>query len=380
MSQHSEKECIDASTTNIGLCTSPLNKFVWNMANTRVLLDLWKDNYNALTSARRNTNIYKQMAAEFSNTFNIVPPLTGYQIQSKIRNLRKQFRREKLQVGSSGGAPSKWWPYDIVAKIIGGEASLDNDLLSQSQNFSTQDFQDGQVATMEDGKETVSILNTEALDDASDVQSIVTIPDEEPTQSTSGCNKRRSSDDEKTLNKIAKTEPVRKNKKTNFFSEYLKIANKNLDVQIRSQELRIREVVALERICDAIENAPKAQVDVSKAQGDIGKGKSYWKNMESVLAVLRLRRRTLINDESITHPFSYLDLASFKLNQQGYLIERKVWVRPKSSQWFNEIFTQMEECDFKEHFRVNRNTFNFLVNELHPHLGKLPQLCENLFQ
>ncbi|XP_047143531.1 uncharacterized protein LOC105848991 isoform X2 [Hydra vulgaris] len=311
MSQHSEKECIDASTTNIGLCTSPLNKFVWNMANTRVLLDLWKDNYNALTSARRNTNIYKQMAAEFSNTFNIVPPLTGYQIQSKISNLRKQFRREKLQVGSSGGAPSKWWPYDIVAKIIGGEAFLDNDLLSHSQNFSIQDFQDGQIATMEDGKETVSILNTEALDDTSDVQSIVTIPDEEPTQSTSGCNKRRSSDDEKTLNKIAKTEP-----------------------------------------------------------GDIGKGKSYWKNMESVLAVLRLRRRTLINDESITHPFSYLNLASFKLNQQGYLIERKVWVRPKSSQWFNEIFTQMEECEFKEHFRVNRNTFNFLVNELHPHLGK----------
>ncbi|XP_047127767.2 uncharacterized protein LOC124808621 [Hydra vulgaris] len=30
----------------------------------------------------------------------------------------------------------------------------------------------------------------------------------------------------------------------------------------------------------------------------------------------------------------------------------------------------MEECEFKEHFRVNRNTFYFLVNELHPHLGK----------
>nr|XP_047129484.1 uncharacterized protein LOC124809434 [Hydra vulgaris] len=85
------------------------------------------------------------------------------------------------KVGSSGGAPSKWWPYDIVAKIIGGEASLDNDLLSQSQNFSTLDFQDGQIATMEDGKETVSILNIEAFDDTSDVQSIVNIPDKEPT-------------------------------------------------------------------------------------------------------------------------------------------------------------------------------------------------------
>nr|XP_047129459.1 uncharacterized protein LOC124809416 [Hydra vulgaris] len=112
---------------------------------------------------------------------------------------------------------------------------------------------------MEDGKGTVSILNIEDLDDTSDVQSIVTIPDKEPTQSTSGCNKRRNSDDEKTLNKIAKTEQVRKNKKTNFSSEYLKIANKNLDVQIHSRELRIREVVALERICNAIENASKAQ-------------------------------------------------------------------------------------------------------------------------
>nr|XP_047137637.1 uncharacterized protein LOC124814153 [Hydra vulgaris] len=118
---------------------------------------------------------------------------------------------------------------------------------------------------MEDSKGTVSILNIEALDDTSDVQSIFTIIDEELTQPTSGCNKRRNSD-EKILNKIAKTEPVRKNKKTNFSSEYLKIANGNLDVQIRSQELRIREVVALERICGAIENASKAQVDVSKAQ------------------------------------------------------------------------------------------------------------------
>ncbi|XP_012563140.1 uncharacterized protein LOC105847865 [Hydra vulgaris] len=30
----------------------------------------------------------------------------------------------------------------------------------------------------------------------------------------------------------------------------------------------------------------------------------------------------------------------------------------------------MEECEFKEHFRVNRKTFNFLVNELHSYLGK----------
>ncbi|XP_065651162.1 uncharacterized protein LOC136079354 [Hydra vulgaris] len=246
MSQHLDKDSIDASMKGTGLCISPVNKFVWNIANTRVLLELWKDNYKVLIPARRNTNIYKQMASEFSSTFNIIPA------------------QEKLQVDSSEGAPSEWWPYDIVAKIIGDEASLD--LLSQSQNFSSQDFQDDQIATMEDSKEIISILNIEVLDDTSDVQSIVTIPDEEPTQSTSGCNKRRNSDDEKTLNKIAKTKPVRTNKKANFSSEYLKIANKNLDIRIHSQELRIREVAALERMCDAIENASQAQIDVSRAQ------------------------------------------------------------------------------------------------------------------
>nr|XP_047140613.1 uncharacterized protein LOC124815842 [Hydra vulgaris] len=106
-------------------------------------------------------------------------------------------RREKLQVGLSGEALSKWWPYNIVSKIVGGEAFLDNDLLSQSQNFSSQDFQDDQIATMEDGKEIICILHIEALDDISDVQPIVTIPDEEPTKSTSSCNKRRNSDDKK---------------------------------------------------------------------------------------------------------------------------------------------------------------------------------------
>ncbi|XP_047138620.1 uncharacterized protein LOC124814726 [Hydra vulgaris] len=103
-------------------------------------------------------------------------------------------RRENVQAGSSRGASSKGWPYDIVAKIIGGEAFLDDNLLSQSQNFFNQDFQDDQIAIMEDGKETIDILHIEALDDISDVKPIITISDKEPTQSTSGCNKRRNSD------------------------------------------------------------------------------------------------------------------------------------------------------------------------------------------
>ncbi|XP_047135300.1 putative nuclease HARBI1 [Hydra vulgaris] len=57
------------------------------------------------------------------------------------------------------------------------------------------------------------------------------------------------------------------------------------------------------------------------------------------------------------------------LNQQGYLIERKVWVRPKSSQWLNEIFTQMEECEFKEHFRVNLENLNKRSKDFEPILG-----------
>ena len=86
----------------------------------------------------------------------------------------------------------------------------------------------------DDDNEAISTLSIEDLDTSKDVQSIVTIPDEEPTPSTSGCNKQRNVDDEKTSNKILKTELLRKNKKASFFSEYLKIANKDLDVQICS--------------------------------------------------------------------------------------------------------------------------------------------------
>nr|XP_047139442.1 uncharacterized protein LOC124815182 [Hydra vulgaris] len=84
--------------------------------------------------------------------------------------------------------------------------------------------------------------------------------------------------------------------------------------------------------------------DFQDDQGDICEQKKYWKNVKSVLAVHCSRRKTLFDDESITHLFSYLKLASFKLNQQGDLTERKVWVKPKNlTRWFKKIFTQMEK-------------------------------------
>jgi hypothetical protein len=31
------------------------------------------------------------------------------------------FRKEKLQIGPSGGSPSQWWAYDLIKEIIGSE-------------------------------------------------------------------------------------------------------------------------------------------------------------------------------------------------------------------------------------------------------------------
>ncbi|CAF2206379.1 unnamed protein product [Rotaria magnacalcarata] len=296
-----------------GNVTASIYKFNWTNRNTAELLNLWKENYGDLKAAKRNTPIYKRMASELSSTLEIVPALTGPQIQYKINNLRKQFRREKKLVGPSGGAPSKWWAYDIVASIIGGEATLDSDLLSESQDFSTQDFSNSPIVITHEDTETVSILNLGNLDTTGETENIFTADSPAPSTSsdTTECSKRPTSDLANTANKKAKNEA-----------------------------------------------------------DDCSGENYYWRNMNKIVSFLKCKNT--INDcESIIQPLSLSNLVPFKFNSEGELLKRSIWSKPKSTQWFDEIFPQMDGRDFKEHFRVNRSTFNFLVKELGPHICKM---------
>jgi len=46
----------------------------------------------------------------------------------------------------------------------------------------------------------------------------------------------------------------------------------------------------------------------------------------------------------------------------------RLWAIPKSTDWYNNIFPILDEKRFKEHFRITRNTFNRLVEDLYPYL------------
>lgn len=55
------------------------------------------------------------------------------------------------------------------------------------------------------------------------------------------------------------------------------------------------------------------------------------------------------------------------------------WSLPKSTDWFDNIMPVLPEATFKRHFRVGRETFNMLVNDLHPYLiGEPNNYRENI--
>ena len=54
----------------------------------------------------------------------------------------------------------------------------------------------------------------------------------------------------------------------------------------------------------------------------------------------------------------------------AYLQRRTVWVRYRNRSFWNEIAGNWSEREWKQNFRVNRVTFQFLCRELQPHLER----------
>ena len=54
----------------------------------------------------------------------------------------------------------------------------------------------------------------------------------------------------------------------------------------------------------------------------------------------------------------------------AYLQRRTVWVKYRNRSFWNEIAGNWSEREWKQNFRVNRTTFQFLCRELQPHLEK----------
>ena len=54
----------------------------------------------------------------------------------------------------------------------------------------------------------------------------------------------------------------------------------------------------------------------------------------------------------------------------AYLQRRTVWVKYRNRSFWNEIAGNWSEREWKQNFRVNRATFQFLCRELQPHLER----------
>ncbi|XP_036340746.1 myb/SANT-like DNA-binding domain-containing protein 1 [Rhagoletis pomonella] len=89
----------------------------WSPFAEEMLLEIWEANIVDLRGARKNGHIFKQMAESLKNAGVCV---SSEEVRSKINNLTGKYRKEKGNIGVSGGSPSDWPHYQRVHAIIGG--------------------------------------------------------------------------------------------------------------------------------------------------------------------------------------------------------------------------------------------------------------------
>ena len=90
----------------------------------------------------------------------------------------------------------------------------------------------------------------------------------------------------------------------------------------------------------------------------------------------RLRRRAAAQSVGLVivmsqwRLISRVAIASALRLLQGKWLERRLWVKPRSASFFQDIVPGLNDGDFKGNFQVSRATFAYLVNELQPALER----------
>ncbi|XP_017472627.1 PREDICTED: uncharacterized protein LOC108363694 [Rhagoletis zephyria] len=100
------------------------------------ILELWEDRVGEPRGLRRNALVYAEMAADLAEL--------GYthnarDVQVKLQNFSQRYRKEKAEMGPSGGSPSTWVHYERVHQIIGGfKSNLHTELTLESIDDSSK--------------------------------------------------------------------------------------------------------------------------------------------------------------------------------------------------------------------------------------------------
>ena len=51
---------------------------------------------------------------------------------------------------------------------------------------------------------------------------------------------------------------------------------------------------------------------------------------------------------------------------------RAIWIVPRPQEWWDHMDRTLDQKTWKEHFRINRDTFDMLVHLLGPHIERQP--------
>ncbi|XP_067617113.1 uncharacterized protein [Eurosta solidaginis] len=112
----------------------------WREGTEAVLIDIWRSKVGELRGVRKNSHIVEQMAVELEQLGVVYTPA---EIKSKMHNLTSKYRKEKAQIGPSGGAPSSWPLYAEIHQLLAPFKSYNPEGLVEDsiyENVETLDF------------------------------------------------------------------------------------------------------------------------------------------------------------------------------------------------------------------------------------------------
>eukprot|EP01018_Ginkgo_biloba_P014427 Gb_10184 [translate_table: standard] len=93
------------------------NKEHWDTRSTNILLNKYEEIYVKLDRGHLRLKDWKLLAVMVNAELGT--HRATYQCKNKIEYMRKQFRRERLKINSTGSASSSWLYFDRMAQILG---------------------------------------------------------------------------------------------------------------------------------------------------------------------------------------------------------------------------------------------------------------------
>ena len=61
-------------------------------------------------------------------------------------------------------------------------------------------------------------------------------------------------------------------------------------------------------------------------------------------------------------------LSSLSLYQSSIIVDRRLWVKQRNSDWWDRVVVQFDDEEWRENFRMSRALFNYLCSELREHI------------